>query len=73
MQKIPKRSALLDTLHKGFVLSCIGVTIYAGSLFAVRYYNRFIKLKPEKGQELLDRENLLSEGASPDKAPILTV
>lgn len=65
MKKTARRSLILDKLHKGFVLTCIGVTLYGLTHFGMRWYNYFAVLRPEaKRRELLEKQKLLSEGSS---------
>ncbi|XP_019865079.1 uncharacterized protein LOC109594312 [Aethina tumida] len=66
MKKTPSRnSALVDKLHKGFVLTCIGVTIYGFSMLGLKYYNYLTKTKPLLDQQKLkEAEGLLAEGSS---------
>lgn len=61
MKKSPIRSALVDKLHKGFVYTCIAVTIYGFSYMGLRYYRYVSEVKPKR---LLENQNLLAEGSS---------
>ncbi|XP_057666916.1 uncharacterized protein LOC130900381 [Diorhabda carinulata] len=71
MKKYPYKNAILDKLHRGFVYSCIGLTLYAGTYIAVHYFNYFTQIKPEKDHKsLLENQQLLAEGA-PDTATSL--
>lgn len=65
MKKLPKRSLLLDRFHKGFVLACVAVTVYAVSNFGLGWYNYYTVLKPAaREKQLLEKEALLREGSS---------
>lgn len=69
MQKRPRNSVLFDRLHKGFVCTCVAVTIYATSVFVMRGYRYYMYEKPElQAKQLLEKQKLLAEGA-PDMAP----
>ncbi|KAK5646041.1 hypothetical protein RI129_004505 [Pyrocoelia pectoralis] len=65
MKKAARSSVWIGKLHKGFVLTCIGVTVLAlGNLSwgALRY---FITVRPERKKlELLEKQELLAEGSS---------
>lgn len=71
MKKSPIRSAFIDKLHKGFVYTCIAVTIYGFSVMGLRYYRYITEEKPKR---LLENQSLLAEGSSEslkDKAETL--
>lgn len=59
------RTYIYDTLHKGGVLACMGMTLYGSIMLAQFGYNYFMNVKPElkAKQEILQIE-LLKEGAS---------
>ncbi|XP_018577547.1 uncharacterized protein LOC108915878 [Anoplophora glabripennis] len=61
MKKSPIKSALIDKLHKGFVCTCIAVTIYGFSAIGLFYYRYLTEVKPKK---LLENQSLLAEGSS---------
>lgn len=75
MKKIPKRSVLLNRLHKGFVLGCIGITALGTIYLGTAGYNYFMVHKPKaKELKLLEKQQLLAEGSSDnlqDAAPTL--
>lgn len=75
MRKIPKRSILLDRLHKGFVLSCVGITIFGTGYLGIGWYRYFAVMKPAaKQRQLLENQDLLREGSSEileDSSPVL--
>lgn len=65
MKKTPVRNAIIDKLHKGFVLTCVAVTVYGIGHLGLRWYRYFTVLRPEaKKRELLENKNLLAEGSS---------
>lgn len=47
MRRLPASKALLDNLHKGVVLCCMGVTLYGLSVGAVRAFKLFTKERPQ--------------------------
>jgi hypothetical protein len=67
------RNQIVDKLHKGVVLACIGATVYGCVLLGLRAYNYFTIVKPQrKLREIEDNKHLLHEGAeSSDSAPEL--
>lgn len=73
MRRKPRASAVLDTLHKGFVCTCVGVTLYGTYLLGWRFYRYFTVIKPEQQKrELIAKQSLLAEGSSDnlqDNAP----
>lgn len=77
MRKLPKRNVLLDRLHKGFVISCMGVTVLGTLYLGMGAYRYFMVLKPEAQQrKLLEKQQLLAEGSSEnlkDVAPTLNI
>lgn len=75
MRKFPKRNVLLDKLHKGFVIACMGVTLLGTAYLGMGAYHYFMVYKPEaKQRRLLEKQQLLAEGSSEnlkDIAPTL--
>lgn len=75
MKKLPKRSILLDRLHKGFVVTCVGITLLGTVYLCASAYNYFVVYKPTmKQRQLLEKQQLLAEGSSEnlkDVAPTL--
>ncbi|XP_023021148.1 uncharacterized protein [Leptinotarsa decemlineata] len=72
MKKHPVRNAIIDKFHRGFVYTCIGASIYAFSQIVSRFYHYYTVVKPQLAkQQLMEKEELLAEGSSEDKAPIL--
>ncbi|XP_063900134.1 uncharacterized protein LOC135119657 [Zophobas morio] len=65
MKRGPKGSLLVDRLHKGFVLTCIAVTVYGCSVLAMRGYRYYTDVRPQlQKKQLLEQQNLLAEGSS---------
>ncbi|XP_017773841.1 PREDICTED: uncharacterized protein LOC108560693 [Nicrophorus vespilloides] len=65
MKKVAKNSVLMERLHKGFVLTCLGITIYGMTEMGMRWYRYFTVLRPQiKEKERLDKLQLLAEGSS---------
>ncbi|KAK3866642.1 hypothetical protein Pcinc_027844 [Petrolisthes cinctipes] len=61
MKKIPRASHVGDFLHKGFVLTCVGVTLYGFANVGSRIYNYYSVVKPQKQAEE-DRQQRLTDG-----------
>lgn len=75
MRKQQRVGIYLDYLHKGFVCTCIAVTLYASSYLMMRGYNYVANVRPEiqKFKEA-EKRKLLAEGAPDnldDTAPVL--
>lgn len=65
MLKKARASAILDKLHKGFVCTCVGVTLYGTYMLGWRFYRYFTVIRPENQQkELKMKQSLLAEGSS---------
>lgn len=77
MRRLPKTNVLLDRLHKGFVVTCIGVTAVATLYLSYSAYNYFAVYKPTaKQKQLVEKQQLLLEGSSDnlqDTAPSLQI
>lgn len=59
------RNYVFDSLHKGGVVACIGLTLYGTALLGRFGYNYFMNVKPElKAKQELINVELLKEGAS---------
>ena len=55
----------MDRMHKGFVLTCVAVTIYALGNLGSYCYKYFTVTKPAmKERERLETQTLLKEGSS---------
>lgn len=52
MKKVPKMK-FLDTMHRGVVIACIGLTLYGTALMGHRVYRYFTVLKPQRNTEEL--------------------
>ena len=48
MRKSPRPSVLLDKLHRGAVITCIGVTICGFVYGGYRWYNYFAVIRPAR-------------------------
>ncbi|CAH0557181.1 unnamed protein product [Brassicogethes aeneus] len=66
MRRLPsKTNSILDTLHKGFVCTCIAVTAYGFAVLGNRYYCYLTQTKPILDtQKQKEKEILLAEGSS---------
>lgn len=65
MKKLAKRSVLMDRLHKGFVVTCMGATIISAVYLVFGAYNYFAVYKPvAKQRQILEKQQLLAEGSS---------
>lgn len=47
MKKVPT-SSILDKLHRGVVITCIGLTLYGTALIGHRVYRYFTVVKPQR-------------------------
>jgi hypothetical protein len=72
------RNRIVDILHKGVVLACVGTTLYGCVLLGLRLHKYFTVIKPQqKLKEIEDNKHLLREGtessdsALQDSAPEL--
>lgn len=72
------KNRILDSLHKGVVLACVGVTLCGSVILGFRAYRYFTVIKPQqKLKEIEENKHLLSEGAEfsdstvPDTTPEL--
>ncbi|CAD7087464.1 unnamed protein product [Hermetia illucens] len=66
--KKPRQNHLLDRLHRGVVISCIGLTLYGSYLLGARVYRYFTVIRPAIKEAELKR---IEEQSSLDKAPEL--
>ncbi|CAG4980019.1 unnamed protein product [Colias eurytheme] len=66
MKKYP-RTALYDKLHRGFVICCVGLTIYGSVILGEHFYRYFRYMKPQiEASKAAAEKELLAEG-SPEK------
>lgn len=64
MRKSIVRNLWLDRFHKGFVWTCLSVTLVGTALYGTRFVHYFTVTKPEQDRKkLLEQQELLSEGA----------
>lgn len=63
MKKFAKTGRLADTFHKGFVVTCIGLTLYGMLIVGTRAHAYYTQLKPQRlrERELADKEALEQE------------
>lgn len=75
MRKIARRSLIADTLHKGFVCACVGLTLYGTCHLGWRFYRYYTVIRPEQEtKDLAMKQSILAEGSSDnlkDSAPQL--
>ncbi|KDR10027.1 hypothetical protein L798_15689 [Zootermopsis nevadensis] len=63
MIKRRTRNQVVETLHKGVVLTCIGVTLYGCFLLGMRFHKYFTVTRPmKKIKEVDENKHLLQEG-----------
>ncbi|EFN76858.1 hypothetical protein EAI_16506 [Harpegnathos saltator] len=63
LRKRQRRDRIYDKLHRGFVNTCIGVTLIGGVLLGYKVYEYFVYIRPlHKAQYKVTEENLLDEG-----------
>jgi hypothetical protein len=69
---------MVDKLHKGVVITCIGATLYGCALLGFKFYRYFTVTRPQrKLKEIDENKHLLLEGidtsekAFQDSAPEL--
>lgn len=51
MRKLPQASRLADYLHKGIVLTCVGITLFGTMNLGMRVYNYYSVIKPQRDRE----------------------
>lgn len=56
MRKVPRAGRLGEYLHKGIVLACAGVTLFATMDLGLRVYNYYSVIKPQRNREEALRE-----------------
>ncbi|EZA51224.1 hypothetical protein X777_09901 [Ooceraea biroi] len=60
-----RKERLYDKLHRGFVKTCIGVTLAASCMIGYKVYEYFRYIRPlQSAQAKLAQEELLLEGRS---------
>ena len=63
MIKRQARNKLFDSLHRGAVVTCVGVTLYGCFLLGLKVYKHFTVIVPQrKLKELEESKHLLAEG-----------
>lgn len=48
MKKISQPSKFLDKLHRGIVITCMGLTLYGTALIGLRVYRYFSVIRPSR-------------------------
>jgi hypothetical protein len=67
MKKYSKPRAFVDKLHKGFVLGCVGLTVYGLFLLGLRAERYFTVIRPQRQlQDDEAKKELLSIGKAVD-------
>lgn len=68
MKKTARNNLILDRLHKGVVVTCIGLTFYGCFLLSLRVHRYFTVIRPARQEQDL---KMIKEGSSDniDKAP----
>lgn len=51
MRKVPQASRLADYLHRGVVLTCVGITLLGTMNLGMRVYNYYSTIKPQRDRE----------------------
>lgn len=78
MRRSPKKriNNILDILHKGFVWTCIGVTVVGSGILGYRFYKYVTVTKPQLAErKRIAHQDLLAEGSSEnlqDTAPTIS-
>lgn len=60
MKKLPQAGRFADVLHKSFVTTCVGVTLFGMLFVGERIHNYFTVIKPtrlEERKQLEPKEN----------------
>ncbi|XP_044752846.1 uncharacterized protein LOC123312465 [Coccinella septempunctata] len=64
MRKRAIANIWIDRFHRGFVWTCLTVTVCGTILYGTRFVHYFTVIKPEQDKrKLLEQRELLSEGA----------
>lgn len=64
------RKKLADTLHKGFVTSCMAVTVIGLGFLAFRVGDYLLNVRPlQEARKLQAKKELLEEGRAKDELP----
>lgn len=77
MRKLPRAGRWADVLHRAFVWTCIGVTVFATANVGFRVYHYYSVVKPQMVEEEKHRqaveESQTLETEFPDIAETLKV
>ncbi|KAG7176369.1 putative Cytochrome oxidase c assembly-containing protein [Homarus americanus] len=75
MRKLPRASRVADFLHKSFVVTCVGMTLFSMFIIGERTYSYFYVIKPrrleEERRKLAEEESKSFETEIPDIAETL--
>ncbi|GAB0091648.1 uncharacterized protein DMENIID0001_065040 [Sergentomyia squamirostris] len=73
MRRLPNRDKLYDRIHRGFVWTCMGLTVYGTYLLGARVYRYFTVVKPERERRELEmiQENAQQSSTLLDNIPEL--
>jgi len=71
MRKTARPSRILDILHRGFVATCVGVTVFGLYIGGLRVYHYLSVTKPKKAlaQEEFLKEPPRHQFVGPDQIP----
>ncbi|XP_076244619.1 uncharacterized protein LOC143185472 [Calliopsis andreniformis] len=71
LPKYKSKEYILDKLHRGFVNTCVAVTIISGSMLSYKIYEYIRYVRPlHKTLQLKAQEELLAEGKPLEDASI---
>lgn len=77
MRKVPRVSRLGDYLHRGFVVTCAAVTLFATMDLGLRVYNYYSVIKPQRDREeklrMAEEKTSAAEADMTDSAQTLRV
>lgn len=64
MRRKAIKNLWIERFHKGFVWSCLTVTVVGTIMYGTRFVDYFTVIKPEQDRKkLLEQKKLLAEGA----------
>jgi hypothetical protein len=71
MLKRRTKNQIIDTLHKGVVLACVGATVYGCVLLGFRIHRYFTVIRPQqKLKEIEENKHLLLEGTESSESAL---
>jgi len=62
LKRVPRKDLIIDKMHRGAVLACVGLTFVGLFICGERAVNYLTRVKPEK---IAAREELLVEDTGP--------